>query len=319
MVISYEYNLHKNIATKRIKKKRTGYITLNNQINNLEKSKNLNSGFKKNSEIGKTSIKKIKTALQWLSEFSRSKTYVSKNGIKIKYKISFITLTLASSQIHSDKEIVKRCLNSWLTNMRTNYGMRNYIWRAEKQKNGNIHFHIATDANPNHYMILYSWNKAQNLLGYVDRYQQSNNSTEQPPSTQIKRANQSHKIDNYIAKYLSKGRKFGEEEKKENSLNVDCRHYSISYELSKIKEFQSNTKDLAELIYTYTKYNLKGQEVLKDFCGYIKINLKRLYAHISGLQSELKKRFYNSTKFVNSRLILNSNYSQNQNRLIFAN
>lgn len=315
----FEYCLHKNIATKRIKSKRTGYININNQIIISEKSKNLNSGFKKNKEISKTSIKKIRTALQWLSEFSKSKTYVSKNGLKIKYRISFITLTLASPQIHSDKEIVSRCLNSWLTNMRANYGLRNYIWRAEKQKNGNIHFHIATDANPNHYMVLYSWNKAQNLLGYVDRYQLTNNTKEQPPSTQIKRANQSHKIDNYISKYLSKGQKFGEEEKKEEVLTVDCRHYSISYELSKIKEFQSNTKDLAELIYTYTKYNLKGQEVLKDFCGYIKINLKRLYVLISGLQSELKKRFYNSTKFVNSRLILNSNYSANQNRLIFEN
>lgn len=38
-----------------------------------------------------------------------------------------------------------KCLNSWLTTARSTYELKNYLWVAERQKNGTIHFHIAIE------------------------------------------------------------------------------------------------------------------------------------------------------------------------------
>lgn len=35
-----------------------------------------------------------------------------------------------------------RCLNTWLTVCRTDYGLKHYLFVAERQKNGTVHFHL---------------------------------------------------------------------------------------------------------------------------------------------------------------------------------
>src|SRR5690606_39568338 len=67
-------------------------------------------------------------------------------GSTYKFRLSFITLTLPSPQGSiSDKEIKRGPLRMFIQKMGRRYGMYNYVWKAEKQKNGNIHFHITTD------------------------------------------------------------------------------------------------------------------------------------------------------------------------------
>jgi len=43
-----------------------------------------------------------------------------------------------------DKTIYE-IFNKWLTNCRTRYGLTTYVWVAERQKNGTLHFHILTN------------------------------------------------------------------------------------------------------------------------------------------------------------------------------
>ena len=88
----------------------------------------------------------------------------------IKFKITFITLTLASDQRHTDQEIKSKLLNSMLTEMRRDFGMLHYVWRAEKQQNGNIHFHILTNVFIPHSTLRKKWNRVQDKLGYVTAY-----------------------------------------------------------------------------------------------------------------------------------------------------
>lgn len=78
--------------------------------------------------------------------------------------------------------------------------MKFYIWTAETQKNGNIHFHIITPTFINKYLLQITWNRHTETLGYVGR-----SSTKNPPSTNIKGVNQTGKAIAYITKYLSKG------------------------------------------------------------------------------------------------------------------
>lgn len=88
----------------------------------------------------------------------------------VKFKICFVTVTLASKQRHSDKIIKSQLLNQLLTELRQRYSMKHYIWRAEKQANGNIHFHILTNVFIPQDSLCKMWNRIQNKLGYVDDY-----------------------------------------------------------------------------------------------------------------------------------------------------
>lgn len=38
-----------------------------------------------------------------------------------------------------------QCLNTWLTRCRKNCGLKSYLWVAERQKNGTLHFHLITN------------------------------------------------------------------------------------------------------------------------------------------------------------------------------
>jgi len=121
--------------------------------------------------ISNHSASKIKKAIHWLLLIARDKTLSSSfHGKNFNFKLSFITLTLSSKQIHSDNEIKAILLNQFLVESRKKWGVRSYLWRAEPQKNGNIHFHILTDKFIPWSELRDTWNRIQNKLGYVDRY-----------------------------------------------------------------------------------------------------------------------------------------------------
>lgn len=124
-----------------------------------------------NGLISKLAKKKMEKALDYLLLLSNDQqVQQTQAGKKVTFKLSFITLTLSSKQIHSDNEIKNSCLNQFIIEIQKYHQVRNYIWRAEKQKNGNIHFHIVTDKFIGWSKIRDRWNRIQNKLGYVDRY-----------------------------------------------------------------------------------------------------------------------------------------------------
>lgn len=92
------------------------------------------------------------------------------HGKSYKFKLAFVTLTLPSVQRHSDNEIKELCLNQLLIEFRKVYKVRNYIWRAEKQRNGNIHFHILVDKFIPWNELRNRWNRIIEKLGYVSGY-----------------------------------------------------------------------------------------------------------------------------------------------------
>ena len=58
------------------------------------------------------------------TQYQKSKVYQN----PVQYKLTFITLTLPSKQIHSDNEIKSKCLNQFLIELKKNYGVSRYIW-----------------------------------------------------------------------------------------------------------------------------------------------------------------------------------------------
>ena len=148
--------------------------------------------------------RKMSKAIEYLLTTSTPKKVREKlTGKYLTVKTSFLTLTLPSAQIHDDKEIINTCLNSMLNELRKWHNVQNYIWRAELQKNGNIHFHILTDRFIPWYDARNRWNRIVNKLGYVDRFHEKHGHRT-PNSTDIHSTRQVKNLKAYLVKYMVK-------------------------------------------------------------------------------------------------------------------
>jgi hypothetical protein len=124
-----------------------------------------------NGKISTVAYRKIKKAIDYLLFLSDEQLVNNQiSGRAVRFKLSFITLTLSSVQIHPDNEIKALFLNQFLIEAKKRWNLNHYVWRAEKQKNGNLHFHILCDKFIPWNELRNVWNRIQNKLGYVDRY-----------------------------------------------------------------------------------------------------------------------------------------------------
>jgi hypothetical protein len=291
------------------------FVVSNNKKQiNKESLKNLVPGAikNKNKEISRAARARIKKAIQKLIDVKTVNDKILKK--KKSIYINMITLTLSAKQVHSDVQI-KKCLNSFFSYMRKYCNFKYYVWRAEKQKNGNIHFHIVTPQFIEYKKILKIWNNSIELLGYVSEYNKKMNSLSMKEYINLrKEQDKKHrkKVDvrsyikaykegkksgfvcnsvdvrsiylakgtfNYLLKYLAKEQKQEEEQEQEGKRIVEGRVYSISRELDNLEEALVLEYDEMQSIYCKIIEELGGEEgrgVLKDYSAYIKISLKEL-------------------------------------------
>ena len=131
----------------------------------------INSTRKNNGTLSANAKRKVSKAIEYLNTTATEKKVTEKiYGKTIKFKTTFITLTLPSQQQHPDSVIINKCLNSFLIEIIKFYNVKNYIWRAETQYHGNIHFHILADNFIPWNELRNRWNRIINKLGYVDRF-----------------------------------------------------------------------------------------------------------------------------------------------------
>lgn len=86
---------------------------------------------------------------------------------------TFVTLTLPARQDHDDNFIKRNLLNRFLITLKLQHKVEHYFWRAEPQRNGNIHFHILADRWVHWRAIRHIWNRILDEYGYIDRYRQT--------------------------------------------------------------------------------------------------------------------------------------------------
>jgi hypothetical protein len=94
---------------------------------------------------------------------------------------TFLTLTLPGKQLHDDnliKEYFGRFME-YLTGSKergnSGWNVKNYIWVAETQKNGNIHFHVILDRALPAKRIQQEWNRVLERLSYVTWFRNRQN------------------------------------------------------------------------------------------------------------------------------------------------
>ena len=84
--------------------------------------------------------------------------------------LTFVTLTLPSQQQHSDKFIKRQILSPFISELQRLHHVRQYLWKAEPQDNGNIHFHILIDKYIRHDILRWSWNRFLTPYNYIAEY-----------------------------------------------------------------------------------------------------------------------------------------------------
>lgn len=228
--------------------------------------------------LSKHTRNQLSKSIRYLNYVSLSKNvYLHQSKRNINFKIAFVTLTLSSPQVHTDNEIKNKLLNQLFVELKRKYKVENYVWRCEKQSNGNVHFHVLVDKFLPHEELRDLWNRLQNKLGYVDEYtKRMSNLTfkeyadtyknkkhytleriraaykkgkatgwKYPNSTDIHSLQYINDIDKYLCKYMAKD---------EQNEGIIGRLWGCSHSLSNIKGATSivDTSISAELTKLYS-------------------------------------------------------------------
>ncbi len=192
-----------------------------------------------------------------------------KYELKPEGKLSFLTLTLSYIQQHEDTYIKAKMLNQFIIELSQKYKGLYYIWRAEKQDNGNIHFHFLINKFIPWQLARQIWNRIQDKEGYIEAYRNrfckmsfeeylltlknpspakisqykrayqygKDNNWSNPNSIDITNLKSKKSIYKYISKYISK--RSAEPDKahpeKTDHLAISGRLYYCCSEISSIK------------------------------------------------------------------------------------
>ncbi len=97
------------------------------------------------------------------------------------------------------EDVIYKCWNTWLTNLRKTYGLKDYVWVAEYQQNGTLHYHMLCNVR----MEIQRVNRAMGIClfhqGYltttIDKYN----------GVDVKKVHGSREnLNAYLTKYVSK-------------------------------------------------------------------------------------------------------------------
>ena len=80
---------------------------------------------------------------------------------------TFVTLSLPFKQMHDDNDLKREVFGPFMQELIRNWNVRCYVWVAETQKNGNIHFHILMDRGIPAVRLRQIWNKHLDTFDYV--------------------------------------------------------------------------------------------------------------------------------------------------------
>jgi hypothetical protein len=148
--------------------------------------------------------KKARRAISYLLHCAKDKkVYNPTFNSWYRFKVNFITLSLSGRQQHSDKELKHHLLNQFLIEAKQKWGLKNYVWKAERQRNGNLHWHILSDVYIPWQDLRDVWNRLQAKLGYLQAYRKEYNK-DSPNSTDVHSLRNVKNVPAYITKYMIK-------------------------------------------------------------------------------------------------------------------
>lgn len=205
------------------------------------------------------------------------------NPISNKYfnhRLSFITLTISSNTSYCHILAYQNLLRPFLQWLDKTIGVGLYIWKAELQQRGQMHYHLTTPTFITHDKIREKWNYLQKKNGIIKN-------KEYPPSTEIKEAKNVKNIEAYMVKEICKN----------------------TIEIGLINQPNQNEKAMCQdLVYG----NIISGYPSQSFCD------KTIYSKIWDCSENLKKNPYFTIEIDNENydLIQNSKAKININKVI---
>ena len=152
----------------------------------------------------KSAAKRMRKCLTpWVLAVQTSKELNFGNNTGIKAYLTFATLTLPATQFHSDQELKRALLMPFIQYMIRSKMTELYLWRAEPQKNGNLHFHLFFDRYIDKTLLQETWNTHLDRLGYIDKFSEKHGHRN-PPTTDIRKCPDSMHLVSYVMKYAGK-------------------------------------------------------------------------------------------------------------------
>ncbi len=125
------------------------------------------------------------------------------------FHAAFITLTISASERVSYPDalaalqmFLQHFKRPWRSG-RLSERINKYVWKAELQRRGQIHFHIIVDSFMHYVEIRKVWNRLQERRGWLDDFKAERGHTD-ANSTDIKRCKSTKSLSAYISKYMSK-------------------------------------------------------------------------------------------------------------------
>ena len=187
---------------------------------------------------------------------------------QLKFKINFITLTLSAQQDkETDYQIKSKLLNHFLTILRQYHGLKSYVWKAETQKNGNLHFHITTNLYLDYQVVRDLWNNCQKKLGYIDLFNEKHSHID-PNSTDIHAVSHVKNIAAYMIKEMCK--------KQDDRRDIDGKIWDCSRNLktkytAQLLAVNEDKSILRNILNTY-KHNIYNH----DYYTFISMSSKQM-------------------------------------------
>lgn len=212
-----------------------------------------------------------------------------KNSYKNPYLV-FLTLTLSEEQKDTDKWIKRHLLNEFFIILKRHVDFSHYFWKAEKQKNGNVHFHVIVDKYIQKEKLQKIWNRIQEKNGYTQKYF-SVHGHHNPPSTDIRKIDSMKNAINYVMKYVTKNSK----DENEKDIKLDGRVYGCDDDLRILENFKYDIS-INELENLRDYLSSKKMKIITNEYNIILIcPLKTIQNYLGSL---FKKKYYEYFGFI---------------------
>jgi len=154
-------------------------------------------------QVTQANTKRLRKAIDILVQQTQPKT--TWNPVTKKhfpFRLNFVTLTVSDRKLIDTEFSRKNLLEPFLRKMRS-MGVLSYVWKAEYQARGQIHYHLITSLFLPWQEIRSTWNNLQRKNRLLDDYAKRFKSFD-PNSTDVHAISEISNLAAYLSKYLSK-------------------------------------------------------------------------------------------------------------------
>jgi hypothetical protein len=162
--------------------------------------KKITQSNKRDNAISKKTQSRIRNYVNLLLDTAIEKEiYSEKENRRFIYKIGFCTLTIPPDFDHDDQFIHYKIFKPFIRVLQDKYNLAEYIWKAETQENGKLHYHLTINQWVHWFIINREWRKQIQKHGY-------NYGTEKRKraATEIHSVKKVKNLAAYLCKYLAK-------------------------------------------------------------------------------------------------------------------